>query len=183
MTENQRIFAEEYLTDLNASRAYAAAYPGVTAVTARTNAAKLLKKEEIRAHIRARLKERQEKTHITEEQVLLELAEIAFADIGALVRVEDGKLTAADTAALTPGQRRIIAGVREGRGGIEYRFCDRLRALELLGRHLGMFDRRKDALDKTEQEAKIAKLRAETRTEEEDAAVTVRFIETEGAEE
>ncbi|MBQ6398245.1 MAG: hypothetical protein IJI06_08890 [Oscillospiraceae bacterium] len=58
---------------------------------------------------------------------------------------------------------------------------DRLRALELLGKYLGLFDQRKDELDREEQRARIDKLRAETRTD--DAAsrtVTVRFVDIYG---
>jgi hypothetical protein len=48
-----------------------------------------------------------------------------------------------------------------------------------------MFDPTKDQLDKQEQEARIAKLRADTRQQEtqEERAVIVRFVGTEGSEE
>ena len=62
---------------------------------------------------------------------------------------------------------------------------DKLRALELLGKHLGMFERKKDTLDIEEQEARIAKLRAEIKQQEssETRAVIVRFVDVNGAEE
>ena len=58
-------------------------------------------------------------------------------------------------------------------------------ALELLGKHLGMFQPHKDELDRQEQDARIAKLRADTRQQEtqEERAVIVRFVGTEGSEE
>ena len=61
---------------------------------------------------------------------------------------------------------------------------DKLRALELLGKHLGMFEHRKDALDIEEQEARITKLRAETKQQDssETQAVIVRFVDVNGAE-
>lgn len=61
---------------------------------------------------------------------------------------------------------------------------DRLRALELLGRHLGLFEQKKDTLDREEQQARIAKLRADTKQQEGEAerSVVVRFVGTGGAE-
>ncbi len=46
MTEKQQIFADEYLKDLNATRAYKTAYPRVKSdAAARANASKLLTSE------------------------------------------------------------------------------------------------------------------------------------------
>ena len=43
MTEKQKIFADEYLIDLNATRAYRAAYPSVKKdETARANGSRML---------------------------------------------------------------------------------------------------------------------------------------------
>ena len=81
-------------------------------------------------------------------------------------------------------QKIVIDGI------MEIAFCEaedgktRLRAFELLGKHIGMFNPRKDKLDLEEQKARIEKLRADTRKEnDEDRTVTVRFVDTEGAEE
>ena len=144
MTEKQRRFADEYLIDLNATRAYRAAYPSVKRdETAATAGGRLLKSVEVSQYIRERMQERQQRTNISQDRVLADLAVIAFE------------------------KEREIVSVRE-----------RLRALELLGKHLGLFDPHKDELDREEQEARIAKLRAETRTEDTDAkTVTVRFVD------
>lgn len=185
MTDRQRRFADEYLIDLNATRAYKAAYPSVKRdETAKSAASRLLTYVDVQAYIQEHMQARQERTQITQDMVLREIAAIAFADINDVVEIKNGSVFLADTGDLTPEQRKIIAGVKEGQAGVEIKFFDRLRALELLGKHLGLFDPRKDQLDQQEQEARIAKLRAETRTEEtmEDKAVVVRFIGTGGAE-
>ena len=44
------------------------------------------------------------------------------------------------TADLTEEQIRAIAGIREGTKGIEIKLNDKEKALELLGRHLGMWN-------------------------------------------
>lgn len=147
MTDKQRRFADEYLIDLNATRAYKAAYPSVKRdETARANASRLLTYANVQEYIREHMQQRQERVQITQDEVVNALKELAFGD---------GK------------------------------DADRIRALELLGKHLGMFQPRKDQLDQQEQEARIAKLRADTRQQEtqEERAVIVRFVGTEGSEE
>lgn len=58
MTEKQKLFAEEYLKDLNGSRAYKAAYPNVKKDgAARSRASELLKRPEIKAYIDRKLEE------------------------------------------------------------------------------------------------------------------------------
>ena len=52
-------------------------------------------------------------------------------------------------------QIKAIAGIKEGKNGIELKLNDKEKALELLGRHLGMF---KDKLEVTGLEAEQTKL-------------------------
>lgn len=150
MTDKQRRFADEYLIDLNATRAYRAAYPSVKKdATAAQAASRMLRNVKVSEYIQERQQARQDRTEITQDMVLHEIAAIAFSPDPGAVSVKD-----------------------------------KLRALELLGKHLGMFERRKDALDIEEQEARIAKLRAETKQQEssEERAVIVRFVDVNGAE-
>lgn len=52
MTDKQRIFCDEYLTDLNATRAYKAAYPNVKKDSvASSNGNRLLRNAEIKEYI------------------------------------------------------------------------------------------------------------------------------------
>lgn len=56
MTEKQKLFADEYLIDLNATRAYLAAYPNVkNKEVARTNGCRLLTNANVRAYLDERL--------------------------------------------------------------------------------------------------------------------------------
>lgn len=142
MTERQRRFADEYLIDLNATRAYKAAYPKVKKdETAATAGGLLLRNVQVSAYIQEQMQERQNRVLVTQDQVLEGIMEIAFAK-------KD-----------------------------EYAPQVRLRALELLGKHLGMFSG-KDELDIEEQRARIEKLRSETKAAADDASrvVTVRFV-------
>lgn len=184
LTEKQRRFCEEYLVDLNATRAYLAVYHSVKKeATAAVCAAKLLRNAKVKEHLKSRRKAQQERVEIRQDDVLRELASIAFADVTEIVSVEGGKVFIANTDDIPADKRKIIAGIKEGREGLEIKFYDRLRALELLGKHLGIFDQRKDDLDREEQRVRIEKLRAEIETGVPAGPVVIKFVNTEGAEE
>ena len=74
------------------------------------------------------------------EDVLRKLRAIAMTDVTDLVQVENGQLVLKDTAQLTPDGQAAIAAMEKGTGGIKVKFYDRLKALELLGKYLGLFD-------------------------------------------
>lgn len=58
LTEKQKRFADEYLIDLNATRAYKAAYPNVRKDTvAAVNASKLLRNTKVKSYIDEQLRE------------------------------------------------------------------------------------------------------------------------------
>ena len=140
MTEKQKIFADEYLIDLNATRAYRVAYPSVKKEeAAAVNGSKLLRNTKVAAYIRERMQERQKRTEITQDRVLQELAAIAFAKTTDYSEIKDGCVRIKDTAELNEQQVRALAGIEEGKFGIKVKLNNKEKALELLGRHLGMF--------------------------------------------
>ena len=162
LTPAQQRFADEYLIDLNATRAYKSAYPKVkNDETARANASRVLTNANVDAYIKKRKAERSQRTEITQDKVVKELARVAFANGSEFAQVvekpaidpatqqpivdAEGKpvmyqrVVLTPTAQLTDNQRAAIAGIKEGKNGIEVSTCDKVKALELLGRHLGMF--------------------------------------------
>ena len=71
MTEKQKIFADEYLVDLNATRAYKTAYPNVkNDATAAAAAARLLRNVKVREYIEEKLKELESKRIASVQEVL-----------------------------------------------------------------------------------------------------------------
>ena len=75
MTEKQKIFADEYLIDLNATRAYRKAYPSVKRdETAAQAGSRMLRNVKVAEYIQERMQERQKRTEITQDRVLKELA-------------------------------------------------------------------------------------------------------------
>lgn len=145
LTEKQKIFCDEYLIDLNATRAYMVAYPRVkNENTAAAAAARLLRNVKVAAYIAERMKERQKRTEVTQDMVVRELAAIAFAQATDYGEVKNNHVLIHNTAGLTEDQCRAIAGIKMGKNGIELKLCDKEKALELLGRHLGMWNDKVD---------------------------------------
>ena len=156
MTKKQKIFADEYLIDLNATRAYKVAYPAVKRdETAAQAGSRMLRNVKVAAYIQKRMEERQKRTEITQDRVLEELAAIAFARATDYAEIKGECVRIKDTDTLDEQQIRAIAGIKEGKYGIELKLNDKEKALELLGRHLGMF---KDKLEVSGLEEEKKKL-------------------------
>lgn len=164
LTAKQQRFCDEYLIDLNGTRAYKVAYPSVKKdETARVNASRLLTNANVKTYIQERQKEREKRTEITQDSVLRELALIAFAKASdyarvvekdAMVEVDGNMVPVLDedgnqvkyrtvepilTDELTEDQKKAIAVIKKGRDGFEIKPYSKIQALELLGKHLGMF--------------------------------------------
>lgn len=161
LTAKQKRFCDEYLIDLNATQA--AIRAGYSPKTAEQTASRLLRNVKVQEYIAKRQKELSRSTEITQERVIKELALIAFSNNadyahvvekkmkaevgGALVDVldEDGKpvmyrtVEPVLTEELTEEQKRALAVIKKGREGLEVKSCDKVKALELLGKHLGIF--------------------------------------------
>ena len=76
---------------------------------------------------------------ITKKQVVEELAAIGFARATNFLRVSDGELTICDTDALSKADQAAIASIERSSTGIKLKFYDKMKALELLGKCMGMF--------------------------------------------
>ena len=150
LTPKQKIFADEYLIDLNATRAYKVAYPSCKKdETAAVNGSKLLRNTKVENYIQERMQEREQRTKITQDKVLQELAKLGFFNIRKLFD-DSGKpldITGLDdeTAACIVGLEvmDVYEGIGEDKEFVgyikKYKLSDKLKALELIGRHLGMF--------------------------------------------
>jgi phage terminase small subunit len=138
MTPRQQRFLDEYLVDLNGYRA--AKRAGYAEGGARNVASQLLKKPEIAAAVARAQQERRERLRITADRVLSELARIAFADIGRLVTRNEKGLVLKDTDDLSPDDLAAVSTIEvsaDGKGRI--RLHSKLRALDAIARHLGLF--------------------------------------------
>lgn len=138
LTEKQKRFVDEYLIDLNATQA--AIRAGYSPDTANEQGSQNLVKLSIRNEIDKAMAERSRRTGVNADRVVRELAKIAFVNA---VDVIDHD-TATVKADASPDDTAAIQSVKVktfGEDGLEreIKMADKLKALELLGKHLGMF--------------------------------------------
>lgn len=137
LTAKQRRFVDEYLIDLNATQA--AIRAGYSEKTAQAIAAENLSKPLIKAEIDAALDRRSKETQIDANWVLKRLADEAEADVADLYD-EDGKLKPMkDWPKIW--RQGLVAGVKthvseDGVAIIDVKLSDRIRRLELIGKHV-----------------------------------------------
>lgn len=81
---------------------------------------------------------------ISAQEVLAQIRAIAMADVTQLTQVENGELVIRSTKDLSPQLRAAICSVEKSAGSLKVKFYDKLKALELLGKFLGLFDRQGD---------------------------------------
>ncbi len=143
LTKKQKLFIEEYLIDLNATQA--AIRAGYSSETAQQMGSENLSKPVIRAHIDKAMAERSRRTGVSADRVVQELAKIAFINATDVI---DPKTATVKEDAL-PEDTAAIQSVKVktfGEDGLEreIKMADKIKALELLGKHMGMFKEKVD---------------------------------------
>ena len=77
---------------------------------------------------------------VSPEEILQKLHAIAMHDATDVVAVQNGELEICATDALPPDTKSAIASIEASAGKVKVKFYDKLKALELLGRHMGLFE-------------------------------------------
>lgn len=141
MTKKQKRFCEEYLIDLNATQA--AIRAGYSPESARQSGADNMKNPYIRARIEKAMADRSRRTGVNADRVVMELAKIAFVNAADVIDADDATLKA-DAADEDLAAVQSVKVKTFGEDGVEreIKLADKIKALELLGRHLGMFNDR-----------------------------------------
>ena len=148
LNPKQQRFVDEYLIDLNAKQA--AIRAGYSEHTAHVQSCRLLAHVKIQAAIQEAMNKRQERTRITQDRVLQELARLGLSDIRRLFtdagQLRDIRTLDDDTAAAVSSVKVVVragAGVDEdGNREIEQvheiKLWDKNSALDKIAKHLGM---------------------------------------------
>lgn len=141
LTAKQKKFVEEYLIDLNATQA--AIRAGYSPKNAGKIGHELL--EKTRNEIDRAIAERSRRTGINQDRVLRELAKIAFVNPGDVINFDEatvkGDAKEEDLAAIASVKIKNIPTEDGEITEREIKLCDKLKALDLLGKHLGIYDK------------------------------------------
>lgn len=79
------------------------------------------------------------KHKLSEKEILQELVAIGFARATDYLFVQDDKLMVRPTEELSKDAGAAIASIERTSSGLKVKFYDKLKALDMLGKHLGMF--------------------------------------------
>lgn len=157
MTKKQKRFVEEYLIDLNATQA--AIRAGYSPETAYSIGSENLKKPEIRARIEEAMAERSKRTGVNQDRIIMELAKIGFLNPKDLVNFDEATVkeeAAEEDLAAIASVRVKRFPTKDGEGiEREIKMYDKSKALELLGRHLGMFKDKVEVSGLEEEKKKL----------------------------
>lgn len=143
----EKKFIQEYFIDLNATQA--ASRAGYSKKSAASIGSLLLRRLEVRKAIQTELRARLRDPKVVATKVVETLMTVAFSDITDLMDINNTKVTIKDLKDLPRESRLLISSIEEkvnnaGISTIKVQFQDRLKALELLGRYLKLFNEQFD---------------------------------------
>ena len=143
LTEKQQRFVEEYLVDLNATQA--AIRAGYSEKTATEQGARLLINVKVQDAIIEAKAKRSKRTEITQDRVLQEISRIAFSDIRQVIKWTSNAVTLKSSDELDDDDAAMVSEVSQTTtatgGTLKIKVHDKMKALELAGRHLGLWEK------------------------------------------
>lgn len=141
VTNKQKRFCEEYLIDLNATQA--AIRAGYSPDSAASIGSENMQKPDIRARIDKAIALQSKRTGINADRVVRELARVALANADDIIDADSATIKEGvsrdDTAAIASVRVKTVPTADGTSVEREIKLHDKLKALEQLGRHLGMF--------------------------------------------
>lgn len=141
LTEKQKIFADEYLLDLNATRAYKLAYPSCKKdATAAAAGARLLRNVKVSAYIDEQLEKLHSERVADAQEVMEHLSAVLRGEIDEDVVVIEGVGDGCSEARL---MRKQVSG------------RDRLKAAELLAKRYGLLTEKVQLSGLDEEKSKL----------------------------
>lgn len=160
LSKKHQDFVNEYfLCGMNGTEAYTRVYPDASRESARRNASRLLTNADILAEIDARLKEK----HLSADEVLARLGDMARSDIAQFSKVRkvsdlDSDNYRGKTHVIKKFKAKIINDAL-GRQieQVELELYDAQAALEKIGRHHGIFETGPDGSDEKPFIVKVLK--------------------------
>ncbi|MFL0245514.1 terminase small subunit [Candidatus Clostridium stratigraminis] len=160
LTPKQEMFVEEYLLDLNATQA--AIRAGYSPKTAAEQGNRLLTNVKVRTCLDQEMAERSKRTGINQDRVIREIARLAFINPDNVMNLNSATVRKdaleEDLAAIQSVKVKMSSSENGEMVEREVRLNDKLKALELLGKHLGMFKDKVEVSVLTEEKNKLDSL-------------------------
>lgn len=163
LSDREKRFCEEYIIDLNGTQALLRVSNRMTRQSASTESSRLLKLDRIQKRLSELRAEQSKRTAVTADRVIAELARVAFFDLGSAYNDEGALL---DVPEMPEDVRRALQGIKifeefgENKKKIgetrELKPADKVRALELLGKHFKLFTDKHEHAGKLSLEDLIA---------------------------
>jgi phage terminase small subunit len=152
LNPKQERFVAEYLVDLNAKQA--AIRAGYSERTAESQGSRLLSNAKVAEAIQRGKAKREHRLEVTQDRVVLELARIAFADVRQYGDEPGQRSGLKPSTELSDDQTAAVQEVTwldraDGSVQTKLKLHDKIGALTLLGKHLGMF------VDRTKLEGEV----------------------------
>ena len=149
LSKRHKVFVDEFFNKkFNATEAYLAVYPKSNYNSARANSARLIATDNVKEEIKSRLAE----MHMSSDEVLKELSEIARGDIGdfldnnLLIDLHKG----GNTKLIKRLKQKTIQGKENEIHDIDLELYDRVKVLEDIGKYHGLFSDKLDITTKGE---------------------------------
>lgn len=156
LTAKDIIFCNEYVSTLNITQSMIKA--GYSPKHAHANGYKQLEKIGVKEKIAELMAELAKRNEITADRIVQELAKVAFANTTDFVTVQDIEIEVKKRGSRNPVKQIVrraivnltgdiplekqaaIAEIKQTEFGISLKVHDKVRALELLGKHVGIFE-------------------------------------------
>lgn len=142
LTAKEEMFCYEYIKDLNAQ---AAARRTGYSISNKKTYAEMLKRPEVKKLVTRLLDEKKEACKMDAAAIMEEVAAIAKADIHQYIKIEKCKIlddVEVDQVTLrdfSTVDTRAINSIKQGKDGISFKMNDKVKALDMLGRHFGLW--------------------------------------------
>lgn len=161
MDDREVTFCYEWIIDHNGARSAKAA--GYSKRSAHVQGSRLLNRDNVIKLIDHLKAERVERLKFTADQIVMEIAKVAFNSIEEYMEFTDGNVSLIDMENMTDNALRSIKKVKMTQNAnlgkvLEVEVYDKLKALELLGKHVGAFTEKVDVTsggEKIEQAAPV----------------------------
>ncbi len=134
LTDMQRRFCMELLSDPEGNRTQAAIRAGYEAKSAKATAAKLMQLRQVKHFLAERREDLEMATQITQERIIARLGHIAFGDIGDVATWDKQTVLLRQSVKMSPRAKSLISSISGAskNGGVKVKLHDSLTALKML---------------------------------------------------